>query len=219
MSPFVRPTGWYRVVPSQCLFCLPWSLVGMNTCRHLFPASFPSRMPMTFLLAQKALALARYARRSLLSIRAHTHQFVTRSGLKINGVKSFTFGHNSLKGSLPSVLGHKQSFRLTGGTVKLSPEPCWSQLEKEKEAKWSASVANIRRLPVGWFTKVTWLQRVSPQLTWAQGTHRLALSKDHARTLRAKVVRALLDVDDFIPHRHMYSSPCWRPPLLSLSVP
>ena len=65
------------------------------------------------------------------------------------------------------------------------------------------SVASIRRMPVGWFTKVEWLQRVSPQLTWAQGTHSLALIRDVASSLRAQVVRALLDVDHYSATPHV----------------
>ena len=110
-------------------------------------------------------ARPRALRAKVAAVHSHTHQFVTRSGLKLNCVKSFSFGHQSLHGCIPPLPNHKRSFRLTGGTVKLDAKPCWTQLEKLKAAKWTSSVASIRRVPVGWFTKVKWLQRVSPQLT------------------------------------------------------
>ena len=103
-----------------------------------------------------------------------TTRFASLSGLKVNSDKSFSFGHKSLQGCVPGIAGPKASFRLTGGIVKFSPCPSWTQLEQQKASKWSDSVANVRRLPVAWFTKVQWLQRVSSQLTWAQGSHRLA---------------------------------------------
>ena len=126
-----------------------------------------------------------------------TTRFASLSRLKVNSDKSFSFGHKSLQGCVPGIAGRRASFRLTGGTVKLSPCPSWTQLEQQKASKWSDSVANVRRLPVGWFTKVQWLQQVSSQLTWAQSSHRLALSRDVARSLRSKVVRALLDTDHY----------------------
>ena len=148
-------------------------------------------------------ARPRVLQAKVAAVHSHTHQFVTRSGLKLNCVKSFSFGHQSLRGCIPSLPNHKRSFRLTGGTVKLDAKPCWTQLEKLKAAKWSSNVASIRRMPVGWFTKVKWLQRVSPQLIWAQGTRSLASTRDVARTLRAQVVRALLDVDHYSASPHV----------------
>ena len=201
-EPFRPANGLVQGCPLSMLV-----LSSMVACWHEhLQATIPAVVPKSYaddISVCSQAARPRQVRTQVVSVHASTQQFSNRSGLKINCGKSFTFGHHSLQGSLPSVPCHKQTFRLTGGTVKLSPEPCWSQLEQEKAAKWSASVANIRRLPVGWFTKVTWLQRVFPQLTWAQGTHRLVLPRDQARTLRAKVVRALLDIDDYSASPHV----------------
>ena len=137
-------------------------------------------------------------REDVIQAHQHTRRFVDLTGGHINCDKSFSFGHQSLKGSVPSLPNHEQHFRLTGGTVKMSQKACWSQLEQSRATKWNRTVNTIRHLPVGWFTKVTCVQRAMPQLTFAQGTHQLHVGRDQVRHLRADVIRCLLDQDFYI---------------------
>ena len=126
-----------------------------------------------------------------------TQNFAASTGLKINNDKTFTFGDPALKNLLPSIPVHKETFRLTGGVVKVTQQKCWTDLEKQRASKWTTTTRAVRTLPVGWFTKVKILQQGIPQLHWGHGTHRLALDRDQLRTMRANVVRCLLNKDEY----------------------
>ena len=126
-----------------------------------------------------------------------TQNFAASTGLKINNDKTFTFGDPALKNLLPSIPVHKETFRLTGGVVKVTQQQCWTDLEKQRASKWTTTTRAVRTLPVGWFTKVKILQQGIPQLHWGHGTHRLALDRDQLRTMRANVVWCLLNKDEY----------------------
>ena len=149
-------------------------------------ADIPSAVPRSFaddISAATSAARPAQVRRDVQLIHHHTRDFTQLAGLQVGTDKSLTFGHESLQGSLPHLPNHKKSFRLTGGCVKVGAQSCWSDLEKARASKWTLSVSKIRRLPVGWFTKVTWLQRVSPQLTWSQGMRKLSIGRDPLKDL------------------------------------
>ena len=62
----------------------------------------------------------------------HARRFADLTGGQISCDKSFSFGHESRKGNIPSLPNHEQHFRLAGGTVKMSQKACWSQLEQSR---------------------------------------------------------------------------------------
>ena len=122
-----------------------------------------------------------------------TSSFVASCGMTINHSKRFTFGHKCVVDCIPVIQSHRSQFRLVGGSVKLDNKSSWTKLEEERVNKWKFTVGNIPALPTGWFTKVKILKATSTQLTWGQGTHKMNFSLQTLRSLRACVVRTLLN--------------------------
>lgn len=131
---------------------------------------------------------------SICSLHDMTSAFVASCGMTINHSKCFTFGHKCVSDCIPAIPSHRSQFRLVGGSVKLDNKQSWTKLEEERVDKWKTTVACIRALPTGWFTKVNILKATSTQLTWGQGTHKLHFNPQFLRTLRACVIRTLLNV-------------------------
>ena len=127
----------------------------------------------------------------------YTCDFIHRVGMNMNPRKTFTFGNPKLKNTLPKVDSHKDQFRLVGGSVKFSSKTTWTQLEQQRQDKWQSTMARIRYVPKGWFTKVKLMQKYTSQLTWGQGTHSLSLTVDRQRALRASVIKSLLNTSDY----------------------
>ena len=127
----------------------------------------------------------------------YTCDFVRQVGMTMNHSKTFTFGNPKLKNILPNVDSHKEQFRLVGGSIKSSTKTTWTHLEQQRQDKWQSTMARIRFVPKGWFTKVKLMQKYTSQLTWGQGTHSLSLSVNRQRALRASVIKSLLNVTDY----------------------
>ena len=122
-----------------------------------------------------------------------TSEFVKFSGMQLNERKCFTFGHKAVSACLPQIDSHKSQFRLVGASIKLDKKPMWTALERERRSNWQSTVENIAKLPIGWFGKVKILKSTMGKLTFGQGTHTLSLAKDDKRSLRASVIRCLLN--------------------------
>ena len=131
--------------------------------------------------------------RTIRSMHDVTSSFVASCGMTINHSKCFTFGHKCVVDCIPVIQSHRSQFRLVGGSVKLDNKSSWTKLEEERVNKWKFTVGNIRALPTGWFTKVKILKATSTQLTWGQGTHKLNFTLQTLRSLRACVIRTLLN--------------------------
>ena len=195
-QPFIPANGIVQGCPLSMLI-----LTSMVACWHeaIIPI-LPEVKPRSYADDLSAIVSKRnqsQIKAAVRQIHNHTHMFASAAGLKINASKTFTFGHQCIEKSLPSIQNHKDAFRLTGGVVKVSPKQCWSELEAQRAQNWSDTTKSIRKLPVGWFAKVSLLQQRSSQLTWGHGTHKLSLSKSELRTMRADVVRCLLNADDY----------------------
>ena len=194
-QPFVPTNGIIQGCPLSMLI-----LTSLTACWHetlsqhrnnLHPRSYADDLSATIAQPQKFSSKTRFVKSM------NTQHFAQAAGLKINAGETFTFGHKCVQNLLPSIPTHKDAFRLTGAVVKVSQKRCWTELEQQRAARWSATTKAIRSLPVGWFTKVRLLQQRSTQLSWGHGTHKLAITKPQIRTLRANVVRCLLNTDDY----------------------
>lgn len=75
--------------------------------------------------------------------------FATDCGMSLNKDKSFTFGDKCLAESISSLPNHTKQFRLVGGSISIQKHSNCS-----RQQKWQRTVETIRRLPVGWLTKV-----------------------------------------------------------------
>ena len=122
-----------------------------------------------------------------------TAEFISDAGMDINPNKCFTFGHKSVSGCVRKIPFHKNEFRLVGGSIKLTNKTCWTELEQTRADKWKITVGNVRSLPVSWQQKVHILQSCMSQLTFGQGTHQLHIASQTLTTLRATVIRTLLN--------------------------
>ena len=90
-----------------------------------------------------------------------TFTFTQVTGVQINNDRSFVFGPKSVQGAVPNLPNYKHTFRLVGGSVKLSAGQSWTPLERERGDRWVQTVRQVRRLPVGWFAKVKILRSTS----------------------------------------------------------
>ena len=84
-------------------------------------------------------------------------------------------------------------FRLVGGSIKINQKSGWTGLEKSRICTWTKSIENVRLLPISWQQKVQIIQSLMSQLTFGQGTHQLHVTPQNATSLRATVIRALLN--------------------------
>ncbi len=134
--------------------------------------------------------------KAVQTLHQHTCDFVRQVGMTMNHRKTFTFV-NSKRFFLLNVDAHKEQFRLVGGSIKFSSKTTWTQLEQQRQDKWQSTMARIRYVPKGWFSKVKIMQNYTSQLTWDQGTHSLSLSVNRQRSLRASVIKSLLNVTDY----------------------
>ena len=135
----------------------------------------------------------------------HTTEFVQHTGMQLNA-------HRCVAESLPQITAHTSQFRLVGARVKLDSKKGWTDLEKERRTRWQQTVKNVGLLPSGWFTEVKIIQSTMSQLTYGQGTHSSHCNKDDKRTLRASVIRCLLN-QNFMIHRLASSLPFFHPHL------
>ena len=126
-----------------------------------------------------------------------TEKFSKLAGMKINMKKTFTFGVSCFKKCVPSITEHNTTFRLVGCSVKTTPAPMWTPLEKQRFASWKQTVQRIRVLPVSWQHKCQVIQSMMPKLSFGQGMHVLHVSKETSRAMRAAVMRTLLDADNY----------------------
>ena len=122
-----------------------------------------------------------------------TQQFTSVAGLCISKSKTFTFGNNSFKQSVAQIQDHQTVFRLVGCCVKISHSPSWSPIEQKRLVDWTKVVQRVQNLPQSWQVKTHILQSVMSKLTYGQGMKMLHVSKDTMRSMRATVVRALLN--------------------------
>lgn len=96
--------------------------------------------------------------RSIRGLHDMTSSFVASSGMTINHSKCLTFGHKSVSDCIPAIPSRRSQFRLVSGSVKLDNKQSWTKLEDDRVDKWKTTVASIRALPTGWFTKVNILK-------------------------------------------------------------
>lgn len=91
-------------------------------------------------------------------------------GMSINHDQCFTFGHNSLDGSIPAIPNHKQDLRLVGGVALVSKQKLGLCRKNSANTSWQKSVSETRYAPVGWMTKIQIIQSYMARLTFGQGT-------------------------------------------------
>ena len=135
----------------------------------------------------------------LQKIHYSTQKFTSTAGLQINLKKTFTFGHKSLKNAVPQIQDHQSVFRLVGCSIKIPQQLMWTPSEQKRMLEWVKVVQRIQTLPQSWNAKVSILQSIMPKLTFGQGMHVLHASKDVMRSMRATVVRALLNAYNYNP--------------------
>ena len=126
-----------------------------------------------------------------------THKFTSVAGLQINAKKTFTFGPKTFQKSVPQIQQHETVFRLVGCSIKTSSSFMWTPLEQSRLKEWTTVIQRIQNLPQSWATKVQIMQSVMSKLTFGQGTHFLQVSRDVLRSMRATVVRALLNAYNY----------------------
>ena len=119
--------------------------------------------------------------------------FISDAGMNINPNKCFTFSHKSVSSCVRKIPFHKNDFRLVRGSIKLTNKACWTELEQTRADKWKNTVGNVRSLPASWQQKVHILQSCMSQLTFGQGTHQIHIASQTLTTLRATVIRTLLN--------------------------
>ena len=124
-------------------------------------------------------------------------KFTRLAGMTINMNKTFTFGATSFKACVPSISNHQTSFRLVGCSIKTTPAPMWTALEKQRFADWKQTIQRVRVLPLSWQDKSKVIQTAMSKLTFGQGMHALHASKETCRAMRAVVIRTLLDADNY----------------------
>ena len=122
-----------------------------------------------------------------------TADFISNSGMAFNPDKCFTFGNTAVAGCIGSIQNHKSQFRLVGGSTKLDKKKGWTEVEQKRAETWQKIIENVRFLPIGWFQKLTIIDSIMSQLTFGQGTHKLHLPPNSATSLRATVIRTLLN--------------------------
>ena len=138
-----------------------------------------------------------FVKEGLRSVFQSTQQFTSVAGMQINTRKTFTFGTNTFKHTVPQIQDHQTSFRLVGCSIKISHQPMWTPLEQQRMLGWTKVVQRIQNLPQSWQIKVRILQSVMSKLSFGQGMKTLQVSKDVMRSMRATVVRALLSAYNY----------------------
>ena len=122
-----------------------------------------------------------------------TADFISTSGMAFDPDTCFTFGHPSVPGSIGSIQNHKSQHRLVGGSIELDKKKGWTEVEQKRAETWQKRIENIRFLPIGWFQNLTLIDRIMSRLTFGQGTHKLHLPSQSATSLRATVIRTVLN--------------------------
>ena len=127
----------------------------------------------------------------------HTTTFSKLAGMTISQKKPFTFGDKNLKNMVPEIEEHKTIFRLVGCSIKIPNQLMWTALEKQRQHAWQYTVHHIQLLPISWQHKTQIIQSMMAKLSFGQGMHILYISKDNLRAMRAVVVSALLNVQNY----------------------
>ena len=129
VSPFMLPTASFRAVAfptlSSLLLVGAWQEFLCQQLPQVIPRSYADDLSITTSHHEPC-----QMREDVIQAHQHTRRFADLTGGQISCDKSFSFGHESLKGNIPSLPNHEQHFRLTGGTRKRpaglslsSPEP------------------------------------------------------------------------------------------------
>lgn len=133
----------------------------------------------------------------LNTVYKETDKFSSLAGMTISKKKSFTFGDKAFRGCVPQVQEHMDTFRLVGCNIKIKHIKRWTPLENSRFLDWKLVIQRIRPLPISWFEKVNLIRSMMPKLTFGQGLHCLQIPKDVARTMRATVIKTLLNADNY----------------------
>ena len=134
---------------------------------------------------------------NIQGIYKHTTTFSKLAGMTISKKKSFTFGNKNLKNMVPEIDEHKTTFKLVGCSIKIPNTLMWTALEKQRQHAWQYSVNHIQLLPIPWQHKTRIIQSMMAKLSFGQGMRSFFTSKDNLRAMRAVVVRALLNVQNY----------------------
>lgn len=163
-------------------------------CQSRIPATCPRSYADDLSISAKS-----HTKKEIIDQTRQMHQitanFINDAGMTINPNKCFTYGHKCIAGCIQSIPHHKNQFRLVGGSVKINRKHCWTDLEQSRADNWKLSVSNERFLPISWQQKVSIIQSIMAQLTFGQGTHQLHLTPPKITSLRAVVIRTLLNAD------------------------
>ena len=193
---FTAANGILQGCPLSMLLLVSMVMTWLEAVRDRVPTATPKSFANDLSVVDQSQSLQQ-VKHNLRLLHDTTCEFTQATGAQINNDKSFVFGSKSVQGSVPDLPNYKHTFRLVGGSVKLSAGQSWTPLERERGERWVQTVRQVRRLPVGWFAKVKILRSTVPKLTFGQGTHTLPVARDYMRHLRAEMVRSLFNMNDY----------------------